>query len=175
MLKRHTVRVLELSLNEHVNKSGGIKDRLLVLSWGGGVYGLYLYNVLEEELFAVLYVYHRTALLHRPAKLLFCGTSKLQRPKESLSDLGALGDLRIDREIAKSAGEALNRLRRRPMAAGANGSDPYQRIMKGLYEQYITIKSADYTAVDLSVISVDERRSVSSTLDLGFLSPFLLL
>jgi hypothetical protein len=175
MLKRHTVRVLELSLSEHVNKSGGIKDRLLVLSWGDGVYGLYFYNVLEDELSAVLHVYHRTALLHRPAKLLFCGTSKLRRPKESLSDLGSISDLRIDREMAKSAGEALNRLGRRPMAAGAKGFGPYQRIMKGLYEQYITIRSADYTAVDLSVISVDERRSVSSSLDLGFLSPFLLL
>ncbi|MFP3200445.1 MAG: hypothetical protein RXR06_11290 [Thermoproteus sp.] len=169
------MQVLEFNLNEYVNRSGGIKDRLLVLSGGGDVYGLTFYNVLEEKLSAVLHVYHRTALLHRPANLLFCGTSKLQRPKESLSDLGSLGDLRIDREMAKSAGEALNRLRRRPMAAGANGSDPYQRIMKALYEQYITIKSADYASVDFSVISVDERRSVSSRLDLGFLSSFLLL
>jgi hypothetical protein len=169
------VRVLELHLNEYVNRSGGIKDRLLVLSWGGGVYGLSFYNVLEEELSAVLHVYHRTALLHRPANLLFCGTSKLRRPKESLSDLGSLGDLRIDREMAKSAGEVLNRVRRRPMAAGAGGFGPYRRIMKGLYEQFITIKSADHISVDLSVISVDERRSVSSELDLGFLSPFLLL
>ncbi len=165
------MRVLEFNLNEYVNRSGGIKDRLLVLSWGDDVYGLTFYNVLEEELSAVLHVYHRTALLHRPAKLLFCGTSRLQRPKESLYDLGSIGDLRIDREMAKS----LNRLRRRPMAAGAKGSGPYWRIMKGLYEQYITIKSADYTAVELSIISVDERRSVSSSLDLGFLSPFFLL
>jgi len=35
--------------------------------------------------------------------------------------------------------------------------------------------SEDYASVDLSVISAGEERSVSSRVDLGFLSPFLML
>jgi hypothetical protein len=171
------MRLLEFKLNRYASyKYSEIKDRLFELGGGDDIYGLNFYNFLGSRLVTVLEIYPRDTSLNR-ANLLFCGTSKLWRPKESVSDLGSLSDLRIEieREMVKSGGEVLNRLKKHPLAAGAKGFDPYWRIMKGLYEQFIEIRNVDYMTIRFGIISVDERRSVSSVVDLGFLPLFFLL